>query len=97
MKAMSEIEKAEAAVKLEFACYLFNLAIGHFEDIPGQHPQLRYFISELFESISNGEIQIDLGSVVEFLRDQFNDEDGYIQNRCLGWNSNSEEEDGEKS
>ena len=94
MKLMTAVEKVEAAVKLEFAWYLFNLGISQFEDISGYYPQLDHFIDELFVSMCRGEIQIDLGSVVAFLRDEFNDKDGYIQNRCLGWNQEIEEEDG---
>ena len=91
MKLMTDVEKAEAAVKLENATYLFVQAIGHFEDIPDEHPQLKHLIDNLFESMSRGDFQLDLGAVISFLRDEFNDKDGYIQNRCLGWNQEIEE------
>ena len=97
MKAMTEVEKATACAKLESATHLFFVAIRLFEDIPDEHPQLDRLIDNLFESMSRGDFQLDLTAVIGFLRDEIDDEDGYIRNRSLGWNTENEEEEGDGS
>lgn len=81
------------AARLEFAQQFFYLAIQQFREIEKQFPEMESYVTELIGSIYEGEFQMPIGEVLEFLRDGDNDEDGYIENRLLGWGSKSEGED----
>ena len=89
---MDKFSRQSAAYDLEFAAEMHGLAIKKLEEVAMRFPELKYFVTEYIQSISEGEPQLGgITVVAEFLRNGRDSVDHFAEGYLLGWKKSQTE------